>query len=57
MSDTSSEERRTRACTKALELVVEAMDLIDAHKGPPEAAVNLELSRQHLHRYVLKARR
>jgi hypothetical protein len=33
---------------RTVALVTEAMDLIDAHGGPPEAAAHLEMARQLL---------
>lgn len=38
---------RLRAIHRAIELVTEAIDLIDAHGGPADAAAHLELA---LHR-------
>lgn len=43
----NEEERRTRAIRRAIELVTVALDLIDAHGGPADAAAHLELA---LHR-------
>lgn len=38
------ESRRQAAVERALSLTTEALDLLDAHGGPPEAAANLELA-------------
>lgn len=37
-----------RAITRALALVTEAIDLLDAHGGPADAAVNLALAQDRL---------
>jgi hypothetical protein len=36
------------AISRALALVTEAMDLLDAHGGPPDAAAHLALAQQML---------
>ena len=41
-------EGQAKAIRRALSLVTEAMDLIDAHDGPPEAAAHLALAQQRL---------
>lgn len=47
MAVESDDERRTRAIRRAIELVTVAIDLIDAHGGPADAAAHLDLA---LHR-------
>lgn len=37
-----------KAIRRALELVTEAMDLLDAHGGAPDAAAHLALAQQDL---------
>jgi hypothetical protein len=44
----NSEIRSNAPIKRALALVTEAMDLLDAHDGPPEAAALLDLARQQL---------
>lgn len=36
------------AIKRSLALVTEAMDLLDAHSGPPDAAAHLALAQQRL---------
>lgn len=43
---------RTEGLLRALELTTEAMDLVDAHRGPPEAGSYLALAQQCLRRAV-----
>ena len=50
-----SEERRQAAIRRALELIIEALDLIDAHDGPAQAAANIDLGRQQLQAALAKA--
>ena len=40
--------KQTCAIRRALTLVTEAMDLLDAFDGPPDAAANLALAQQRL---------
>ena len=40
--------RDSEAVKRALLLITEAMDLLDAHNGPPEAAAHLDLAQQIL---------
>ncbi len=42
--------RRTAAVKRAIALVSEAVDLLDAHGGPPEAAAHLDLGLHELRR-------
>jgi len=39
-----SDDRQARAVLRAAMLVTEAMDLLDAHGGPPDAAAHLDLA-------------
>ena len=36
------------SASHALELITEAMDLLDAHDGPPDAAAHLAVAQQRL---------
>jgi hypothetical protein len=47
---TTAEEkvRKRSALNRALQLLIEALDLIDAYEGPPEAAAHIEMARQRL---------
>ena len=40
------------ALQRALELVTEAMDLLDAHDGPPEVGAHLSLAQERLRQVV-----
>jgi hypothetical protein len=40
--------RSIKALRRALTLVTEAMDLLDAYEGPPEAAAHLAMAQQQL---------
>ena len=44
------------AVRRALELITEAMDVLDAHDGPPDAAAHLSLAQERL-RETVAARR
>ena len=44
----SERERRQAAIRRALELITEALDLLDAHGGPAQAAAHIDLGRQQL---------
>ena len=48
MSGQNVEERREAAMRRALALVSEALDLLDAHGGPAEAAAHLDLALEKL---------
>ena len=50
-------ERQAKAVTRALALVTEAMDLLDAYDGPPEAAAHLALAQQRLRQALDTQRR
>lgn len=47
MSD-GNEKRILAALERALKLVTEAMDVLDANDGAPDAVAHLELARQRL---------
>lgn len=40
--------KQETAVRRALELVTEALDLLDAHGGPPDAAAHLSLAQERL---------
>jgi hypothetical protein len=42
------------AIKRSLALVTEAMDLLDAHDGPPDAAAHLAFAQQRLREVVAK---
>lgn len=44
MAVEESNDRQARAVHRAALLVTEAMDLLDAHGGPPEASAHLDLA-------------
>ena len=44
--------RSLRAIGRALKLITEAMDLLDAHGGPPDAAAHLSLAQDKLKQFV-----
>lgn len=44
----SEEERRRAAAMRVLELLTEAIDLMDAHELPPQAGAHVDLGRQQL---------
>jgi hypothetical protein len=44
----NANSRRMAALERAMTLVLEAVDLLDAHGGPPEAAAHLDLGLQAL---------
>ncbi len=48
MARKRNQDRRTAAIDRAYALVTEAMDLLDAHGGPADAAAHLELARHGL---------
>jgi DNA-directed RNA polymerase subunit K/omega len=48
MTGTRNDDRRLAAIRRALELTTEALDLLDAHEGPPTAAAHLEMCRDKL---------
>lgn len=41
-------QTQEKAIRRALLLLTEAMDLLDAHDGPPEAAAHLAMAQQQL---------
>ena len=44
----SRDARQSGAVRRALSLVTEAMDLLDAHGGAPDAAAHLAMAQQRL---------
>ena len=48
MAGERAEDRRKKSLKRALQLVTEAMDLLDAHGSEPQAAAYLALAQQHL---------
>ena len=49
-------EKLESAMKRALKLVTEAMDLLDAHGGPPDASANLAMAQAQLHQAIAQAR-
>jgi hypothetical protein len=56
LAGSNEEEAATAGLRRALKLVIEAIDLMDAFGGPPETTAHLELGRQSL-RDFLKCRK
>lgn len=50
MADENSADWQAKALRRAAMLVTEAMDLLDAHGGMPEAAAHLDLALASLRR-------
>ena len=50
----ANNERRQAAIQRALELTTEALDLLDAHGGPSQAAAHIDLGRQQLRAALAK---
>jgi hypothetical protein len=50
-----SKAKGTAAIRRALMLVTEAMDILDGHAGPPDAAAHLALAQQTLREELSKA--
>ena len=48
MTGDSDKGRQAAATKRAQALVAEALDLVDAHRGSPEASAHLELALQEL---------
>lgn len=46
--------QRSNAIRRALDLVTEAMDLLDAHDGPADAAAHLGMGQQILRQAIMK---
>ena len=40
------------AIRRALTLITEAMDLLDAHDGPPDAAAHLDLAQDRIRKFL-----
>ena len=49
-------EKSEAAVRRALTLVTEALDLLDAHEGPADAAAHLSLAQERLREFVRAAR-
>ncbi len=49
------EQHTLKAIRRALELITEAMDLLDAHDGPPDAAAHLAMAQQQLRQELANA--
>lgn len=54
MAGQDDENRRTHAIRRAIERVTEALDILDAHGGPAEAAAHLDLALQKLREAIGK---
>lgn len=54
MPGESKRTLETLAMKRALALITEAMDLLDGHRGPPDAAAHLELAQQRLREELTK---
>ena len=48
MPGDSDNGRREAAIQRAMQLVTEALDLLDAHRGPADATAHLDLALQRL---------
>lgn len=48
-------EKLESAMTRALKLVTEAMDLLDAHGGPPDASAHLAMVQAQLRQAIAEA--
>jgi len=55
MAGEESDDRQTKAVYRAAMLVTEAMDLLDAHGGPPEASAHLDLALVSLRQAIREA--
>jgi hypothetical protein len=56
MAGGSGDQKRQAAIRRALGMAAEAMDLLDAHDGPAEAAAHFDLARQRLQEELAKSR-
>jgi hypothetical protein len=54
MAGERNEQRVVSATRRALALVTQAMDLLDAHGGPPDAAAHLAMAQQQLRQALVK---
>ncbi|MBA3525822.1 MAG: hypothetical protein H0T82_02720 [Sphingomonas sp.] len=54
MPGESDKNRPYRALRRATALVTKALDLLDAHDGPPEATAHLDLALHELRRAAQK---
>jgi hypothetical protein len=52
MSRDAERALKLKAQKSALGYIVTAIDLLDAHQGPPEVTASLELARQMLRDYL-----
>ena len=48
MADKSDDHAEPRVIKRALELITEALDLLDGHGGPADATAHLDLAQQRL---------
>jgi hypothetical protein len=48
MAENSDDHAEPRVIKRALALITEALDLLDAHGGPADAAAHLDLAQQRL---------
>ena len=48
--------RSSRAVNRALGLITEAMDILDAHGGPPDATAHLSLAQERLRNFISQLR-
>ena len=55
MANSEEDELRVRALKRALEMVTAAVDLLDAHRGPPDAAAHLAMAQQNLLKELAKS--
>ena len=54
MAGSTSSVRRKAALRRALTLITEALDLLDAHGGPAVVAVHLDLATEGVREELLK---
>jgi len=57
MAGEESDDRQATVVRRAATLVTEAMDLLDAHGGAPDAAAHLDLALASLRRVMGAARK
>jgi len=48
MAGQRNDQLALKAIRRALKLITEAIDLLDAHDGPPDAAAHLAVAQQRL---------
>lgn len=56
MAGKRSNSAHAKAIKRALALTTEALDLLDAHDGPPDAAAHLEMCRHKLQQEIAYVR-